>query len=166
MKTLLGSTAFALAFLAALPAEAAPRLSGSYTVAGTETCQVVFEGGLPGLGGRIEQHLGTLVVTPTSTGATGRLATRNLGGNLITRDRSIRRIDRGMDVTLVVSGTTSPFDFTMIEKTPKLTRRLTGLIQFDQISAGIAQRAVVVAVHPAENAAHSDCAVQMTFVHR
>jgi len=147
--------------LVATPAAAAtPQLSGTYSLTGTETCQAVVEGGLASLGGRIEQMLGTLTLKPTTSGAAGRMITRGYGGRLLDHDRSVYRDMHAADATLTVTPRNGYYDLVLVQTFTARTQKTLGMIQFEQVVGGIAERAAIVGEHPNPDAAHSDCVVQ------
>lgn len=162
MRTSTAATFVVATCIAASPAWARPLMSGKYTIAGTETCQIA-----PGVNkGKIIQHMGTITLTPTATGATGTYLQRAYRGSLADRTDPMAAKAQTIALTITVSGSANPYTYTTLAKVGTYSTTQTGYLQLDGIVSNVAQRAVMVGIYKGGDTATPDCNVLMTLTHQ
>lgn len=162
MRTSAVATVVVATCIATSPAWARPIMSGKYTIAGTETCQIA-----PGVNkGKIIQHMGTITLTSTATGATGTYVQRAYRGSLADRTDPMAAKAQVIAVTITVSGTVNPYTYTVAAKVGTATTTQTGHLQLDGVVSNVAQRAVMVGIYKSGDTSTPDCNVLMTLTHQ
>lgn len=139
--------AVAVLAISALPAAATPALSGTYTVVGTQYCQVVTGGKALNPNdaeGVAEQVAARIAMTATATGATGQLQTADQWVPLISKTATIERATHKIPVKLTLTGSGNPYAVRFDMTTPSGKMSQTGNAVLGRVARGVAGRVLIV----------------------
>jgi hypothetical protein len=158
------ATATLVTAATATPGFAAPKLSGVYTLAGTQMCQAP----VGRQGGDIEHQLGTATFTPTATGTGVKLVIKDQWGSSVATAGSIKMQSMIVTGTATISGSANPYALTLKMTVGTQTMTTTGFIQLDLAGAtdGIARRAVIQSTSKNGEMAATNCTTQMLLFHQ
>lgn len=160
MRIAMSAAAVAVLTTIASPAFAAPRLKGTYTLAGTQMCQAP----LGRTGGDIEHQMGTATFAPTTaTAATMKLVLKDQWGSSIANSGSVTVSTITVDGTATITGTANPYVIALSMKVGGQTITTSGFVHLDLDGAldGIARRAVVQTSSRNGEMAGINCTTQM-----
>lgn len=151
--------------ISALPAAAAPLLSGAYTATGIQVCQVVTGGKTIDPNrthGNGEQMAARISLTNGAGGASGTLMTADQWVSLIGKSGTVNRQTLRVPITLAVSGTANPYAMTLTMTTPQGKATQTGKIFLGNITGGIAGRAMFLTTSSNGQSTTPNCVMRVT----
>lgn len=164
MRSVFPSIAVAAIVASVSAAEAAPKLLGSYTIAGTQMCQAPVGKS----GGDIEHQMGTVTFTAVA-GSTSkfdfRMSIKDQWGSSVSNTGSIGVNSMTVTGTATISGTANPYSITLVMKVGTSTMTTTGFAQLDLTGAtdGIARRAVILSRSNNGEMSGYNCTNEMTY---
>lgn len=173
MRTTFLTTVVIGLVIASTPALAISKVSGKYTISGTEICQVVTADVGYGNKGKTVQELGIITLTPTKTTTTTATATgvyvqNAVKGSLADPTDPMTMATRTINLTITVTGTANPYSFTMTGTVGgKAVPDTTGYIELDNVVSGIAKTVTMLGSnYSGDTTVGKDCSMLMRLIHQ
>jgi len=164
MRITVWSIAAAAVVASVSTALAAPKLQGTYTIAGSQMCQAP----LGKTGGDIEHQVGKVVFTPVTNSTTKvnfSMSVKDQWGPSVSSGGSVSLNAVTATGTATITGSSNPYPISLSMTTPNGTMTTNGFVQLDLAGAtdGIARRAVVLSRSNNGAMTGYNCTTEMMF---